>query len=324
MFLRGTVEHDVVLPAAPAGFVADTLIVRGATLTFPESADVKMRALAKIEVSPSGASPGALVANKVTFRSAAENAKAGDWSGIELNASPSKLADCKISHAGGPLTMVRSAVRIFADDSKTSIVRTTFADNAGDAIESATSCGPFEDPVNGNTSTTKMCQVALPPPPSGPVLKIIGSLGAASGTPWAGDVGDTFGHGGLGLVGVGGSGGVGTTSATSSSGAKVTEVSASVTGRLPPEVVRRIVRLNTPRLRHCYDTARKSDPTLAGTVQVKFAIGPSGDVTSASVGGGTLTNPSAVSCIATVFKGLSFPQPESGSVLVSMTHDYKP
>ena len=45
----------------------------------------------------------------------------------------------------------------------------------------------------------------------------------------------------------------------------------SVNGRLPPEVIQRIVRSNYGKLRLCYDTALASDGTLAGRTAIVIA-----------------------------------------------------
>ncbi len=91
---------------------------------------------------------------------------------------------------------------------------------------------------------------------------------------------------------------------------------SSVKGALPPEVIQRIVRQNFGRFRLCYENALRTDPTLQGSVTVKFVIGTDGTVSNVS-GSGTLGDDSAVQCIARSFGGLSFPSPEGGVVNVT-------
>ncbi len=130
-------------------------------------------------------------------------------------------------------------------------------------------------------------------------------------------VGDTIG---LGQLGNGGrfarDGGAGRPS--------VTHGSTTVMGRLPPEVIQRIVRQNTGRFRLCYENALRSDPTLEGTVKVKFVIGTDGEVSSASDAGSDLPDATARDCVIRGFKNLSFPQPEGGIVVVTYPLHFAP
>ena len=56
----------------------------------------------------------------------------------------------------------------------------------------------------------------------------------------------------------------------------------SVSGRLPPEVIQRIVRQNFGRFRLCYENGLRNNPNLQGRVAVRFVIGREGDVIAAS------------------------------------------
>jgi len=98
---------------------------------------------------------------------------------------------------------------------------------------------------------------------------------------------------------------------------RVRQGSVAVTGRLPPEVIQRIVRQSYGRFRLCYEDGLRSDPRLAGTVATKFVIGADGSVTSsARESSTTITDSGVVSCITRAFSSLSFPQPEGGTVAV--------
>lgn len=90
-----------------------------------------------------------------------------------------------------------------------------------------------------------------------------------------------------------------------------------VNGRLPPEVISRIVRASMARMRLCYESALSSNPNLQGTVTTKFVIDRSGAVSSASDGGSTLPDRAVVQCVNRAFSGMSFPQPEGGVVTVT-------
>jgi hypothetical protein len=89
-----------------------------------------------------------------------------------------------------------------------------------------------------------------------------------------------------------------------------------VNGRLPPEVIQRIVRQNFGRFRLCYEKGLDKEPALEGRIATKFVIDKAGNVTTASDGGSDLPDASVVKCVTDGFAKLQFPQPESGIVTV--------
>jgi hypothetical protein len=90
----------------------------------------------------------------------------------------------------------------------------------------------------------------------------------------------------------------------------------SVGGRLPPEVIQRVVRQNFGRFRQCYEDGLRRNPTLEGRVAVRFVIGRDGAVSNAGNGGSDLADSGVVSCVIGAYYGLSFPPPEDGIVKV--------
>ncbi|MFO0754850.1 MAG: AgmX/PglI C-terminal domain-containing protein [Byssovorax sp.] len=185
------------------------------------------------------------------------------------------------------------------------------------------------------------------PPADGPSdndsLSAVGALGAPMNL-WGTEIGDSYGVGGLGLVGTGaGAGGQGTIGLGSigtigrgsgpgtgqgfGSGAggigaprgnvpKIRVGGSSVTGRLPPEVVQRIVRQNFGRFRLCYEKGLQKNAALGGKVSVRFVIGKDGATQSATDAGSDLPSKEVVNCVLQTFKSLSYPSPEGGGVVV--------
>ncbi len=151
---------------------------------------------------------------------------------------------------------------------------------------------------------------------------------------------DAMGGGGLGLSGLGAGGGgrgggvglsgIGTIGqgtgqgfgaghgrlggAHASDAPKVRMGAATVTGRLPPEVVSRIVRQNFGRFRLCYENGLRQNPALEGRISIRFSIGADGSVSQTGSGGSDLASDAVVSCVVSSVNGLSFPQPEGGVV----------
>jgi hypothetical protein len=89
-----------------------------------------------------------------------------------------------------------------------------------------------------------------------------------------------------------------------------------VTGKLPPEVIQRIVRQHFGRFHLCYENGLRTNPKLAGTVKVRFTISKSGDVSQAADSGSDLPDKGVVACVVKGFANVSFPQPDSGAVIV--------
>jgi hypothetical protein len=162
--------------------------------------------------------------------------------------------------------------------------------------------------------------VELRPPPPGPAPANVdeaqlGMLGVAptddepaKRNMWGDSVAEAFGVGGLGLAGGG---------APKSRGPNVRPGdTSSVNGRLPPEVIQRVIRQNFVRFRACYERGLQVDPKLAGKVTVRFEIAPDGSVSAVSKGESTLPNKDVVACVTSAFMTISFPQPDGGKVSV--------
>lgn len=169
---------------------------------------------------------------------------------------------------------------------------------------------------------------------------------SARGNMWGDEIGDAFGAGGLGLSGIGEGGGgrgegiglgsIGTLGHGAGTGTgqgfgsghgrlggshatrapKVRMGATTVSGRLPPEVIQRIVRQNYGRFRMCYEQGLSRNPNLEGRVSVRFVIGRDGSVSNVSNGGSDIPDSGVVGCVVSAYYGLSFPQPEGGIVTV--------
>ncbi|MBX3204657.1 MAG: AgmX/PglI C-terminal domain-containing protein [Labilithrix sp.] len=88
-------------------------------------------------------------------------------------------------------------------------------------------------------------------------------------------------------------------------------------GRIPPEVIQRIVRQNFGRFRLCYESGLRSNPGLSGRVVTRFVIGRDGAVAQAQDAGSDIASQEVVSCVVRSFNNLSFPQPEGGVATVT-------
>jgi hypothetical protein len=90
----------------------------------------------------------------------------------------------------------------------------------------------------------------------------------------------------------------------------------AVSGRLPDEVVRRIVRQHFGQFRLCYEDGLRRNDAIHGSVFVRFVINRRGEVAYADGVGSTMPDPRVVQCVVSGFNTLSFPEPEGGIVRV--------
>jgi len=170
---------------------------------------------------------------------------------------------------------------------------------------------------------------------------------SAQGAMWGDDLGVAFGANGLGLSGIGEGGGglgagiglgsVGTIGNGMGSGLsqgfgdggqglghgthktrvlRMRPGESIVSGRIPPEIIQRIVRQNHGRFRNCYEQGLARNPNLEGRVQVRFVIGRDGAVSNVQNGGSDLPDATVIGCVVSAYYGLSFPEPEGGIVTV--------
>jgi hypothetical protein len=170
---------------------------------------------------------------------------------------------------------------------------------------------------------------------------------SARGNMWGSALADAAGAGGLGLSGIGeggngpgqgvGLGYIGTIGRGAGAGIdqgfgnshgrfgrgrmtkapRVTPLgTTTVNGRIPAEVIQRIVRQNYGRFRVCYEQGLRSNPSLTGRVAARFVIGRDGSVSSVANSGSDLPDPNVTQCVTSTFYGLSFPEPDGGIVTV--------
>ena len=93
---------------------------------------------------------------------------------------------------------------------------------------------------------------------------------------------------------------------------------AAATGELDKNIIRRFVRRNLARIQACYEKQLLAQPTLEGTVTLKFRIAADGKVASAEASG---LDTKVASCVADVIESLAFPAPKGGGA-VDVTYPF--
>ena len=71
--------------------------------------------------------------------------------------------------------------------------------------------------------------------------------------------------------------------------------------------IQAVIHAHAAAFNRCYDKARASDPKLAGRVEVRFTILPTGHVENAKDEHSTLASPSAIACMVAAYGKLKFP-----------------
>jgi TonB family protein len=87
-------------------------------------------------------------------------------------------------------------------------------------------------------------------------------------------------------------------------------------GRLPPEVIQRIIRQNYGIFRACYEAGLAKQSDLEGRVIVRFVIERDGSVSDVRDERSTIPDPDVVACVIGSFGKLKFPEPDGGFVTV--------
>jgi hypothetical protein len=89
-------------------------------------------------------------------------------------------------------------------------------------------------------------------------------------------------------------------------------------GVLDKELIRRVVRAHLNEVRGCYDQGLARDPNLRGRVEIQFAIGPTGAVSSSVVSETSVDDEQVGRCIAKAVRRWRFPTNAiGGSAMVS-------
>jgi outer membrane biosynthesis protein TonB len=94
-------------------------------------------------------------------------------------------------------------------------------------------------------------------------------------------------------------------------------------GALPAHAIERVLDDARPRFRICYERARYANPSVEGTVRIRFVVGVTGDVIDAVADRSTLEDQGAVACILHMIEGLSFPISEGGNVEIVQTLTFR-
>jgi len=192
--------------------------------------------------------------------------------------------------------------------------------------------------LNGTQSSALTSVLADGPVMGQDAKDVVGNLVATT-------IGGAYGPGGLGLTGTG-TGGAGTGDALLGTGSLTTigrygqgpggdghygqavgrlgrrtargpDImigTASVTGTLDKEIIRREVRRHMNEVRYCYDQGLVRKPELQGRLVVRFTIAPTGRVLAAAPQSSTLMMASVESCVVQAVQRWQFPQPAGGGL----------
>jgi hypothetical protein len=87
-------------------------------------------------------------------------------------------------------------------------------------------------------------------------------------------------------------------------------------GRLPLEVIQKVVLEASPNVRACYEDGLGRNPNLKGTIVVRLIIERDGSVARVSLDDVTLPDCKVAACVRETVPKLSFPAPEGGPVTV--------
>jgi hypothetical protein len=106
--------------------------------------------------------------------------------------------------------------------------------------------------------------------------------------------------------------------------ASMRSAAVQVNGRVPPEVIQRIVRQGWGRFRGCYLEGYLRSAHLRGRVVTKIVIGRDGSVVRTEDAGSDLPDPRVVRCVVEAFRALVFPANDWGWITVVYPIAFRP
>lgn len=87
-------------------------------------------------------------------------------------------------------------------------------------------------------------------------------------------------------------------------------------GALSKDAIRDVIRPRLNEVRVCYEQGLARRPTLAGRVDVRFVVAPSGAVQDSMLFRSSLGDPTVEACIVQTVRRWPFPPPEGGGTVV--------
>jgi len=91
-----------------------------------------------------------------------------------------------------------------------------------------------------------------------------------------------------------------------------------IQGQIDRDAVAQVINDHVGEIRGCYERALLTNPNVgAGKVALEWTIGAGGTVTEIGTKTSTLRSPEVVGCVLDLFRGLQFPKPLGGVVIVS-------
>lgn len=120
--------------------------------------------------------------------------------------------------------------------------------------------------------------------------------GLSSGAYQAGEIGDELGGGEV-------------------ANTRLVRREVEVRGGLDPALVQQIIEERLAQVRSCYESALRTDNSLAGKIETAWTIQANGSVSNLQISSADLTTPSLHDCIRGRIGAWSFPEPKGGGIV---------
>jgi TonB family protein len=186
----------------------------------------------------------------------------------------------------------------------------------GDAFASLTGTGDFSSGFDDRDVTGGLLGDEVGTMRGGFGFGTAGVGPGGGGTGW-GTIGSgrygTIGHGSGTGSGYGAGSGAGGMRSRESRPPEVRIGTATATGELDANIIRRYIRQRLPRIRHCYERELLVKDGLRGTIVTQFQISPNGSVLSISATG--MGDKNVEDCVAEAIRTIQFPAPKGGGLV---------
>jgi hypothetical protein len=93
--------------------------------------------------------------------------------------------------------------------------------------------------------------------------------------------------------------------------------STIVMGMIDPDIIRNILRKNTPKFKYCYqkELDRSSSKDASNRIRLLFTISTSGSVSRAEIEGGSRLSSHVKDCFIDTLRAIQFPRPKDGGTV---------
>ena len=90
-----------------------------------------------------------------------------------------------------------------------------------------------------------------------------------------------------------------------------------ILGALGKSLIDTVIKRQMNEIERCYQQSVAQDPSLSGTIAVKFVIAQDGSVAQATIKSSTMGSAAVENCVVSAFEPIQFPNPRGGGIVIA-------